>query len=70
MQLAADNGWEGIIVYGAVRQIDQLENIDIGIQALAPIPVSADEQTSVVKWMCPSISAVFLSYRKISSMQI
>ena len=45
-QLAADNGWEGIIVYGAVRQIDQLENIDIGIQALAPIPVSADEQTS------------------------
>ncbi|MDA3978233.1 ribonuclease E activity regulator RraA [Gallibacterium sp. AGMB14963] len=43
-QLAADNGWEGIIVYGAVRQIDQLENIDIGIQALAPIPVSADEQ--------------------------
>ena len=45
-QLAADNGWEGIIVYGAVRQIDQLENIDIGIQALAPIPVSADKQTS------------------------
>ncbi|OOF50054.1 ribonuclease E activity regulator RraA [Rodentibacter genomosp. 1] len=42
-QLAADNGWEGIIVYGAVRQIQQLENIDIGIHALAPIPVSADE---------------------------
>ncbi|MBN6712297.1 ribonuclease E activity regulator RraA, partial [Haemophilus haemoglobinophilus] len=44
-QLAADNGWEGIIVYGAVRQLQQLENIDIGIQALAPIPVGADEQT-------------------------
>ena len=43
-QIAADNGWEGIIVYGAVRQIDQLENIEIGIQALAPIPVGADEQ--------------------------
>lgn len=41
-QLAADNHWEGIIVYGAVRQLSQLENIDIGIQALAPIPVSAD----------------------------
>ncbi|AZI13661.1 ribonuclease E activity regulator RraA [Avibacterium paragallinarum] len=41
-QLAADNGWEGIIVYGAVRQIQQLENIDIGIQALAPIPVGAN----------------------------
>ncbi|QDJ12347.1 ribonuclease E activity regulator RraA [Mergibacter septicus] len=43
-QLAADNGWEGIIVYGAVRQISQLENINIGIQALAPIPVSADDE--------------------------
>ena len=40
-QLAADNHWEGIIVYGAVRQIQQLENIDIGIHALAPIPVGA-----------------------------
>ncbi|PJG83609.1 ribonuclease E activity regulator RraA [Caviibacterium pharyngocola] len=42
-QLAASNGWEGIIVYGAVRQLQQLENIDIGIQALAPIPVGADD---------------------------
>ena len=42
-QLAVDNGWEGIIVYGAVRQIQLLENLDIGIHALAPIPVSADE---------------------------
>ena len=45
-QLAVDNGWEGIIVYGAVRQIQQLENFDIGIHALAPIPVSADESTA------------------------
>lgn len=45
-QLAVDNGWEGIIVYGAVRQIQQLENLDIGIYALAPIPVSADESSA------------------------
>ena len=45
-QLAVDNGWEGIIVYGAVRQIQQLENLDIGIHALAPIPVSADESST------------------------
>ncbi len=44
-QLAVDNGWEGIVVYGAVRQIQQLENLDIGIYALAPIPVSADESS-------------------------
>ena len=45
-QLAVDNGGEGIIVYGAVRQIQQLENLDIGIHALAPIPVSADESSA------------------------
>ncbi|CBY81865.1 ribonuclease E activity regulator RraA [Haemophilus influenzae biotype aegyptius] len=45
-QLAVDNGWGGIIVYGAVRQIQQLENLDIGIHALAPIPVSADESSA------------------------
>ncbi|KAE9529876.1 ribonuclease E activity regulator RraA [Testudinibacter aquarius] len=44
-QLAADNDWEGIIVYGAVRQLDILENLDLGIHALAPIPVSADDKT-------------------------
>ncbi|HGO5815894.1 TPA: ribonuclease E activity regulator RraA [Mannheimia haemolytica] len=41
-QLAVDNGWEGIIVYGAVRQLDVLERLDIGIHAIAPIPVGAD----------------------------
>lgn len=41
-QLAEDNHWEGIVVYGAVRQIDILENLDLGIQALAPIPVGAE----------------------------
>lgn len=45
-QLAVDNGWEGIVVYGAVRQIQKLENLDIGIHALAPIPVSADESVA------------------------
>lgn len=42
-QLAADNRWEGIVVYGAVRQLDILETLDIGIQAIAPIPVGADD---------------------------
>lgn len=44
-QLAVDNGWEGIIVNGAVRQLDVLETLEIGIQALAPIPVGADNSS-------------------------
>ncbi|ALP43644.1 ribonuclease E activity regulator RraA [Aeromonas schubertii] len=41
---AAENGWEGIVCYGCVREVDQLEELDIGIQALAAIPVGADDK--------------------------
>ncbi len=39
--LAAENGWEGILCYGSVRDVDALEEIDIGIQGLVSIPVGA-----------------------------
>ncbi|MGL4475723.1 MAG: ribonuclease E activity regulator RraA [Shewanella sp.] len=41
-QLAVNNNWEGILVYGSVRDVDALEELDIGIQAVASIPVGAD----------------------------
>ena len=31
-RLAVQNEWEGLVVYGAVRQVDDLEELDIGIQ--------------------------------------
>ncbi len=43
-ELAVSNNWEGIIVYGSVRDVDALEELDIGIQAMASIPVGADNQ--------------------------
>lgn len=43
-QLAFDNGWEGIVCYGSVREVDELEEINIGIHAIASIPVGADDQ--------------------------
>jgi regulator of ribonuclease activity A len=43
-QIGCDNGWEGIVCYGCVREVDELEEIDIGIHAIASIPVSADDQ--------------------------
>ncbi|MGC9400894.1 ribonuclease E activity regulator RraA [Vibrio genomosp. F10] len=39
--LAEDNEWEGIVVYGCVREVDELEEMSVGIQALASIPVGA-----------------------------
>ncbi|WP_144211373.1 ribonuclease E activity regulator RraA [Shewanella donghaensis] len=41
-EIAVANKWEGIIVYGSVRDVDTLEEMDIGIQALASIPIGAD----------------------------
>ena len=41
-EIAASNNWEGIIVYGCVRDVDALEECDIGVQAMASIPVAAD----------------------------
>lgn len=42
VQLALDNGWEGIICYGAVRDLDLLEEFAIPVFACGVIPVSAD----------------------------
>jgi regulator of ribonuclease activity A len=36
---AAANGWAGIVVFGCVRDVDELARTDIGIQALAAHPL-------------------------------
>ena len=36
--LAAKNGWAGILVYGCVRDSDELDAVDIGVRALALHP--------------------------------
>jgi regulator of ribonuclease activity A len=36
--LAAENGWSGILVYGAVRDLAELRAVRIGIKALAASP--------------------------------
>ncbi|WNO60468.1 ribonuclease E activity regulator RraA [Rheinheimera sp. MMS21-TC3] len=41
--MAAENNWEGIVCYGSVRDLDLLEDFDIGIQAVNAIPVGADD---------------------------
>lgn len=40
-ETAFENGWEGIICFGAVRDVDLIEELDIGIQAVGSIPVGA-----------------------------
>ena len=37
-QAAIDNGWAGVIVYGCVRDVDDMAEMDIGVMALGCIP--------------------------------
>lgn len=35
---AADNGWAGVVVYGCVRDADEMDGCEIGVRALAQHP--------------------------------
>ncbi|MBP6122919.1 MULTISPECIES: ribonuclease E activity regulator RraA [Providencia] len=43
-ELAFNSHWEGIVVYGSVRQVDALMELDLGIQALAAIPAGCPDE--------------------------
>ena len=34
-------GWKGVIVYGAVRDVDALAQLDLGVQALSAMPLKS-----------------------------
>jgi len=36
---AAHNGWQGVVIYGCVRDVDMLAQTDLGVQALASHPL-------------------------------
>jgi regulator of ribonuclease activity A len=42
-QTAADNGWAGFVIHGAVRDVEILRTIDLGVQALASIPLKTEK---------------------------
>lgn len=41
---AARNGWAGVLVHGAVRDVAELQAADLGLVALAPIPMPSDRK--------------------------
>lgn len=38
---AVANGWEGVIIFGAVRDIDEIAPMNLGVKALAAIPIKS-----------------------------
>ena len=41
---AARNGWAGVVVDGAVRDVAELAACDVGIRALAPMPLPTEKR--------------------------
>lgn len=41
---AADNGWAGIVINGCVRDVGELRLFDVGIRALAAIPLPTERR--------------------------
>lgn len=41
---AARNGWSGLLIFGAVRDVDALEQTDLGVQALASHPMKTEKR--------------------------
>jgi regulator of ribonuclease activity A len=41
---AAKNGWDGMLIYGCVRDVDVLAQTDLGVQALASHPMKTDKR--------------------------
>ncbi|MCB1662991.1 MAG: ribonuclease E activity regulator RraA [Pseudomonadales bacterium] len=41
---AVKNGWEGIIINGCIRDVDAIASMDLGVQALAAIPLKTDRR--------------------------
>ncbi|XP_024399726.1 uncharacterized protein [Physcomitrium patens] len=40
-KLAETNGWAGLVIFGCVRDVDEINECAVGVRALAPCPVKS-----------------------------
>lgn len=41
---AVENGWAGLVIYGAVRDVEVLRSLALGVKALAACPVKTEKR--------------------------
>lgn len=41
---AAENNWAGLIIFGCIRDVDEIRKTDLGVQALRTIPIKSNRQ--------------------------
>ena len=41
---AVGNGWQGVVIYGCLRDVDQINAMDLGVKALGSHPMKTDKR--------------------------
>ncbi|SHE63998.1 regulator of ribonuclease activity A [Microbulbifer donghaiensis] len=41
---ACANGWEGIVMYGCIRDVDEISGLELGVQALGTHPMKTEKK--------------------------
>ena len=41
---AAENGWAGLVIYGCIRDVDEIRKTPLGVQALRTIPIKSNRK--------------------------
>lgn len=41
---ACANGWEGILMYGCIRDVDEISELELGVQALGSHPMKTEKK--------------------------
>ncbi len=41
---ATKNGWSGVVIYGAIRDVDAIGDLDLGVQAVGVIPLKTEKR--------------------------
>ncbi len=57
---AARNGWAGVVIDGCVRDVAELAPLDVGIRALASLPMPTERQNQGLKDLPVQIQGVWV----------
>ena len=41
---ATNNGWAGFVIYGCIRDCDEIAGLDLGVKAINTVPVKTDKR--------------------------
>lgn len=58
---AAKNGWAGVVIDGCVRDVAELAVLDVGIRALASMPMPTEKQNQGLKDLPIQIQGVWVN---------